>query len=97
MHRSFILFKKLELKTYIRLKTFLEVTLLLGMTIFRVLLGISSEMTFLLGIIVFLVGIACSAKSTYVKDTGTKGACIAINCARNVYAIKRSEIYSKFF
>lgn len=97
MHKSLILFKKPELKTCIRLKTFSEVTLLLGMTIFCVLLGTSSEMTFLLGITVFLVRITCSAKNTYVKDAGTEGACIAINCARNVCAIKRSEIYLKFF
>lgn len=85
MHRSFISFIKQELKTYILLRTSLEVISLTEMTVSCVLLKTSSEVTFLLGVTVSFVQVACSTKNTYVKGVGTGGAYIVDTYARRAY------------
>ncbi len=85
IHVSFISFTKPELKTCVLLKTSLEVTSLLGMTVSCVLLRTSSEVTSVSRVTVFLVEVACSVWNTCVKGTGTEGACITGTCVGRAY------------
>lgn len=92
IYRSFISFTKLELITYILLKTFSKVIFLLRVIVSYILLKTSLEMIFLLGVIVFLIRIACFARSIYIKDIFIKSACTKSTYAEGASSIENTKI-----
>lgn len=64
------------MKTYVDIKTSLEVISLLGLTFSCVLLGTFLEISSLLRVIISLVGVLCSTKKIYIQGTGIVDTCI---------------------
>lgn len=85
MYRSFWLFIKQELKTYILLRTFSEVTSLSEVTISCVLLGTSLEVMSLPRMIVLMVLVTCFIGNTYIKGADIESTYIPGTYAERAY------------